>query len=93
MGLPGKENWPVDSTLLNPTPANLVLGVDLLRSWCYKGFHTGAISDSAPVVSDAIEGRGQLCLRASVLCLKSTAWVECRSTPSHFSPRPCPCVS
>lgn len=63
MGLPGKKNWPTDSTLLNPIPANLVLGVDLLRSWCYKGFHTGAISDSAPVVSDAIAGRGQLYLR------------------------------
>lgn len=28
---------------------NKLKGVDLLRSWCYKGFHTGAISDSAPV--------------------------------------------
>ncbi|XP_045723934.1 tubulin monoglutamylase TTLL4 [Mirounga angustirostris] len=30
---------------------NKLKGVDLLRSWCYKGFHTGAISDSAPVWS------------------------------------------
>ncbi|XP_060008077.1 tubulin monoglutamylase TTLL4 isoform X3 [Lagenorhynchus albirostris] len=28
---------------------NKLKGVDLLRSWCYKGFHTGSISDSAPV--------------------------------------------
>ncbi|XP_057600229.1 tubulin monoglutamylase TTLL4 isoform X2 [Hippopotamus amphibius kiboko] len=28
---------------------NKLKGVDLLRSWCYKGFHTGAVSDSAPV--------------------------------------------
>uniref|UniRef100_A0A8C0HVU8 Tubulin tyrosine ligase like 4 n=1 Tax=Balaenoptera musculus TaxID=9771 RepID=A0A8C0HVU8_BALMU len=28
---------------------NKLKGVDLLRSWCYKGFHTGATSDSAPV--------------------------------------------
>ena len=63
MGLPGKKNWPIDSTLLSPTPANLVLGVDLLRSWCYTGFHTGAISESVPLVSDAIGGRGQLHLR------------------------------
>ncbi|PNJ36573.1 TTLL4 isoform 20, partial [Pongo abelii] len=26
-------------------------GVDLLRSWCYKGFHVGVVSDSAPVWS------------------------------------------
>ncbi|XP_014640791.1 PREDICTED: tubulin polyglutamylase TTLL4 isoform X2 [Ceratotherium simum simum] len=31
--------------------ANKLKGVDLLRSWCYKGFHTGAISDSAPMWS------------------------------------------
>ncbi|XP_066201163.1 tubulin monoglutamylase TTLL4 [Saccopteryx leptura] len=30
---------------------NKVKGVDLLRSWCYKGFHTGATSDSAPLWS------------------------------------------
>nr|XP_031308049.1 tubulin polyglutamylase TTLL4 isoform X1 [Camelus dromedarius] len=30
---------------------NKLKGVDLLRSWCYKGFHTGAISESAPVWS------------------------------------------
>uniref|UniRef100_A0A452S6I7 Tubulin tyrosine ligase like 4 n=1 Tax=Ursus americanus TaxID=9643 RepID=A0A452S6I7_URSAM len=30
---------------------NKLKGVDLLRSWCYKGFHTGAISDSAPMWS------------------------------------------
>ncbi|XP_054441629.1 tubulin monoglutamylase TTLL4 [Pteronotus mesoamericanus] len=30
---------------------NKLKGVDLLRSWCYKGFHTGAISDSAPLWS------------------------------------------
>uniref|UniRef100_A0A8C3YPH4 Tubulin tyrosine ligase like 4 n=1 Tax=Catagonus wagneri TaxID=51154 RepID=A0A8C3YPH4_9CETA len=30
---------------------NKLKGVDLLRSWCYKGFHTGAISASAPVWS------------------------------------------
>ncbi|XP_012584416.1 PREDICTED: tubulin polyglutamylase TTLL4 [Condylura cristata] len=30
---------------------NKLKGVDLLRSWCYKGFHTGAVSDSAPVWS------------------------------------------
>lgn len=63
MSLRGKKNWPVASTLLSPTPANLVLGVDLLRSWCYKGLHTGASSDSAPLVSDAIRGGGQLHLR------------------------------
>lgn len=63
MGFPGKKNWPIDSTLLSPTPTALVLGVDLLRSWCYKGFHTGAISDSAPVVSDAAGGRGPRPLR------------------------------
>lgn len=58
MGFPGKKNWPIDSALLNPTPTNLVLGVDLLRSWCYKGFHTGAITESAPVVSDTIGREG-----------------------------------
>nr|XP_023397202.1 tubulin polyglutamylase TTLL4 isoform X3 [Loxodonta africana] len=31
--------------------SNKLKGVDLLRSWCYKGFHTGVISDSAPVWS------------------------------------------
>ncbi|KAM8900885.1 tubulin monoglutamylase TTLL4 isoform 1-T1 [Lycaon pictus] len=30
---------------------NKLKGVDLLRSWCYKGFHTGAICDSAPMWS------------------------------------------
>ncbi|XP_032257924.1 tubulin polyglutamylase TTLL4 isoform X1 [Phoca vitulina] len=30
---------------------NKLKGVDLLRSWCYKGFHTGAVSDSAPMWS------------------------------------------
>ncbi|KAK1336645.1 hypothetical protein QTO34_002679 [Cnephaeus nilssonii] len=30
---------------------NKLKGVDLLRSWCYKGFHTGAITESAPVWS------------------------------------------
>uniref|UniRef100_A0A2K6GBH1 Tubulin tyrosine ligase like 4 n=1 Tax=Propithecus coquereli TaxID=379532 RepID=A0A2K6GBH1_PROCO len=30
---------------------NKLKGVDLLRSWCYKGFHTGVVSDSAPVWS------------------------------------------
>ncbi|KAM5325438.1 LOW QUALITY PROTEIN: tubulin monoglutamylase TTLL4 [Glossophaga mutica] len=28
---------------------NKLKGVDLLRSWCYKGFHTGAISESESV--------------------------------------------
>ncbi|KAM9248698.1 tubulin monoglutamylase TTLL4 isoform 2-T2 [Dugong dugon] len=31
--------------------SNKLKGVDLLRSWCYKGFHTGVVSDSAPVWS------------------------------------------
>ncbi|XP_020858477.1 tubulin monoglutamylase TTLL4 isoform X1 [Phascolarctos cinereus] len=31
--------------------SNKLKGVDLLRSWCYKGFHTGAVSDSAPMWS------------------------------------------
>ncbi|XP_040842459.1 tubulin polyglutamylase TTLL4 isoform X1 [Ochotona curzoniae] len=30
---------------------NKLKGVDLLRSWCYKGFHIGVVSDSAPVWS------------------------------------------
>ncbi|PNJ36566.1 TTLL4 isoform 5 [Pongo abelii] len=30
---------------------NKLKGVDLLRSWCYKGFHVGVVSDSAPVWS------------------------------------------
>ncbi|XP_075808311.1 tubulin monoglutamylase TTLL4 isoform X2 [Microtus pennsylvanicus] len=30
---------------------NKIKGVDLLRTWCYKGFHTGIISDSAPLWS------------------------------------------
>ncbi|KAM6178510.1 tubulin monoglutamylase TTLL4 [Rhynchocyon petersi] len=30
---------------------NKLKGVDLLRSWCYKGFYTGLVSDSAPVWS------------------------------------------
>uniref|UniRef100_A0A2I2ZY56 Tubulin tyrosine ligase like 4 n=1 Tax=Gorilla gorilla gorilla TaxID=9595 RepID=A0A2I2ZY56_GORGO len=30
---------------------NKLKGVDLLRSWCYKGFHMGVVSDSAPVWS------------------------------------------
>ncbi|XP_012384914.1 tubulin monoglutamylase TTLL4 isoform X2 [Dasypus novemcinctus] len=30
---------------------NKLKGVDLLRSWCYKGFHAGVVSDSAPVWS------------------------------------------
>nr|XP_008535069.1 PREDICTED: tubulin polyglutamylase TTLL4 isoform X2 [Equus przewalskii] len=30
---------------------NKLKGVDLLRSWCYKGFHTGAVSDSVPLWS------------------------------------------
>ncbi|XP_039089081.1 tubulin polyglutamylase TTLL4 [Hyaena hyaena] len=30
---------------------NKLKGVDLLRSWCYKGFHTGVVSDSAPMWS------------------------------------------
>lgn len=30
---------------------NKLKGVDLLRNWCYKGFHTGIISDSAPLWS------------------------------------------
>ncbi|KAM5229360.1 LOW QUALITY PROTEIN: tubulin monoglutamylase TTLL4 [Ctenodactylus gundi] len=30
---------------------NKLKGVDLLRSWCYKGFHTGVICDSAPLWS------------------------------------------
>ncbi|KAM5155350.1 tubulin monoglutamylase TTLL4 isoform 2-T3 [Callospermophilus lateralis] len=30
---------------------NKLKGVDLLRSWCYKGFHTGVISDSVPLWS------------------------------------------
>ncbi|XP_057615291.1 tubulin monoglutamylase TTLL4 isoform X3 [Chionomys nivalis] len=34
-----------------PTSAHVVLGVDLLRTWCYKGFHTGIVSDSAPLWS------------------------------------------
>ena len=56
IGPPGK--YDSDSILLSPTLVNLILGVDLLRSWCYKGFHTGAISDSAPVVSDAARIQG-----------------------------------
>ena len=55
-GPPGKSDS--NSILLSPTLVNLILGVDLLRSWCYKGFHTGAISDSAPVVSDAARIQG-----------------------------------
>ncbi|XP_001363239.2 tubulin monoglutamylase TTLL4 isoform X1 [Monodelphis domestica] len=31
--------------------SNKLKGVDLLRSWCYKGFHTGTVSDSAPMWS------------------------------------------
>ncbi|XP_053453945.1 tubulin monoglutamylase TTLL4 isoform X1 [Nycticebus coucang] len=31
--------------------SNKLKGVDLLRSWCYKGFHTGVVSDSAPMWS------------------------------------------
>lgn len=30
---------------------NKIKGVDLLRNWCYKGFHTGIVSDSAPLWS------------------------------------------
>lgn len=30
---------------------NKLKGVDLLRNWCYKGFHTGIVSDSAPLWS------------------------------------------
>ncbi|XP_055472503.1 tubulin monoglutamylase TTLL4 [Psammomys obesus] len=30
---------------------NKLKGVDLLRNWCYKGFHTGVVSDSAPLWS------------------------------------------
>ncbi|XP_027624139.1 tubulin polyglutamylase TTLL4 [Tupaia chinensis] len=30
---------------------NKLKGVDLLRSWCYKGFHTGVVSESAPMWS------------------------------------------
>uniref|UniRef100_A0A8C6RNU1 Tubulin tyrosine ligase-like family, member 4 n=1 Tax=Nannospalax galili TaxID=1026970 RepID=A0A8C6RNU1_NANGA len=30
---------------------NKLKGVDLLRSWCYKGFHMGVVSDSAPLWS------------------------------------------
>nr|KAF6268255.1 tubulin tyrosine ligase like 4 [Pipistrellus kuhlii] len=30
---------------------NKLKGVDLLRSWCHQGFHTGAITESAPVWS------------------------------------------
>ncbi|XP_062952660.1 tubulin monoglutamylase TTLL4 isoform X1 [Cynocephalus volans] len=30
---------------------NKLKGIDLLRSWCYKGFHTGVVSDSAPLWS------------------------------------------
>ncbi|KAF6362355.1 tubulin tyrosine ligase like 4 [Rhinolophus ferrumequinum] len=30
---------------------NKLKGLDLLRSWCYEGFHTGTISDSAPMWS------------------------------------------
>ncbi|XP_023578867.1 tubulin polyglutamylase TTLL4 isoform X2 [Octodon degus] len=31
--------------------SNKLKGVDLLRSWCYKGFHTGVVCDSAPLWS------------------------------------------
>lgn len=31
--------------------SNKLKGVDLLRSWCYKGFHTGLVCDSAPLWS------------------------------------------
>lgn len=90
MGLCGKKNRPVGSTLLSPTLVNLVLGVDLLRSWCYKGFHTGSISDSAPVVSSAIGVKGDSPTSGpSLFHLKSAAWVGCRSRPSHFFPRFC----
>ncbi|CAO2625004.1 Tubulin monoglutamylase TTLL4 [Lemmus lemmus] len=30
---------------------NKLKGVDLLRNWCYKGFHTGVVSDAAPLWS------------------------------------------
>uniref|UniRef100_A0A8B9W4U9 Tubulin tyrosine ligase like 4 n=1 Tax=Bos mutus grunniens TaxID=30521 RepID=A0A8B9W4U9_BOSMU len=51
---------------------NKLKGVDLLRSWCYKGFHTGAISDSAPVWT----------LPASVLTVpKADATVSAFSKP------------
>ncbi|KAF6116766.1 tubulin tyrosine ligase like 4 [Phyllostomus discolor] len=30
---------------------NKLKGVDLLRSWCYKGFHTGTTSESVPLWS------------------------------------------
>ncbi|XP_036885062.1 LOW QUALITY PROTEIN: tubulin polyglutamylase TTLL4 [Sturnira hondurensis] len=30
---------------------NKLKGVDLLRSWCYKGFHTGAVSEPVPLWS------------------------------------------
>ncbi|EHA97578.1 Tubulin polyglutamylase TTLL4 [Heterocephalus glaber] len=31
--------------------SNKLKGVDLLRNWCYKGFHTGVVCDSAPLWS------------------------------------------
>ncbi|XP_013375254.1 PREDICTED: tubulin polyglutamylase TTLL4 isoform X3 [Chinchilla lanigera] len=31
--------------------SNKLKGVDLLRTWCYKGFHTGLVCDSAPLWS------------------------------------------
>ena len=90
MGLCGKKLRPVDSTFLSATLVNLVLGVDLLRSWCYKGFHTGAISDSAPVVSDATGRQGDGSSPGpSLFHLKSAAWTGGRSRPSHFFPRSC----
>lgn len=85
MSLPGKKNWPVDSTFLSPTPANLVVGLDLLRSWCYKGFHTGTISDSAPMVSGAIRARGTAPSQAPPFC----AW----RVPRGLSVAPDPLIS
>ncbi|KAM7105923.1 LOW QUALITY PROTEIN: tubulin monoglutamylase TTLL4 [Molossus nigricans] len=43
---------------------NKLKGVDLLRSWCYKGFHTGAISDPAPVWSLPTVPKGDVKLSA-----------------------------
>uniref|UniRef100_A0A8C4LYH8 Tubulin tyrosine ligase like 4 n=1 Tax=Equus asinus asinus TaxID=83772 RepID=A0A8C4LYH8_EQUAS len=72
---------------------NKLKGVDLLRSWCYKGFHTGAVSDSVPLVSDVGRGGGSSISGPSLLCLGNAAWAGCRSRPHFFPPRSCLCVS
>ncbi|XP_038610347.1 tubulin polyglutamylase TTLL4 [Tachyglossus aculeatus] len=53
-------------------------GVDLLRRWCFRGFHTGAgsDSDSAPVWT----------LPRSHLLLKGDSWVQSLCTPDAGKP-------